>query len=76
MDNSVFNLTMRSLLAEFHNRFPCFGDRGLSGGLGVETEICVMLKLQHICQALLGRGAEGGRGVCGYGYMVCSLHHG
>lgn len=31
-DSRVFSLTVWSLHAEFHNRFPCFGNLGLSGG--------------------------------------------
>ncbi len=30
--DSVFSLAVGSPLAEFHNRFPCFGTQGFSGG--------------------------------------------
>ena len=36
-ESRVFSLTVWSRLTEFHNRFPCFGNLGLSGGLRAEA---------------------------------------
>lgn len=67
-DRRVFSLMVRSLLAEFHNRFPCFGNLGLSGGLRVEG-----LDNVHFATSWGDRKAEDMKGCSGICALGCNV---